>query len=263
MFVVCVLISWSHVICTVLQARSYTTGILVRSIDPNIRRSLLERLKVAEGKRGTGGAVLKEFTKMSETAPSEQTVLASLKGSGFVVVPTLTSRNSCVRYLPQTSTHGLRRAAFSYFFTHQEFRYQVKLAKNIHILRTYVKVNGKVWKTRQMVSFIYEGAYRLGLVMEYIIVRFWPANEGADTEVLEGRNTTFVKLWPLAESGVTAIYGYGDGFTTFRVRRTSNQNQQPIYIHSDSLSTLYCVVPDAALDEDYSWCVPIALAFAD
>ena len=114
-----------------------------------------------------------------------------------------------------------------------------------------------------MVSFIYEGAYRLGLVMEYIVVRFWPANEGPDTEVLEGRNAIFVKLWPLAESGVTAIYGNGDGFTTFRVKRTPNQNQQPIYIHSDSLSTLYGMVPDVDLNDQYCWCVPVALAFAD
>ena len=120
-----------------------------------------------------------------------------------------------------------------------------------------------------MVSFIYGGPggaraiYRLGFIMEYIIVRFWPANEGEDAEDLEGRDTTFVKLWPFEESGVTTMHGSGDGFTTFRVKRIAPQNQRPIFIHSDALSTLYCMVPDAALNRHYQWCIPSALAFAD
>ena len=40
-------------------------------------------------------------------------------------------------------------------------------------------------------------------------------------------------------------------------------NQRAIFIHSDALSTLYCMVPDAALNDHYAWCVPFALAFAD
>ena len=257
--------------CSVLQARSYSTGILVRSIEPNIRRSLVRRLRVAEEYRGTGTTVLKEFLKMSEKAPHEQTVLASLKGGGCVVVPNLTSRNSCKRRLPQSSTHGLRRAAFSYFHAHQEFRYVVKLGKDINIVGTQVRVNGKDWKLRSVVSFIYggsgtaiaRGTYMLGIVMEFIVVRFWPANEGGDADPLDGRNTVFVKLMPLEERSVIAMYGNGDAFTSFRVKRTSANNQQPIYIHTDSLSTLYSVVPDADLNKQYCWCVPIALAFAD
>jgi hypothetical protein len=259
-FVVCVLIlAWSQVVCTVLQAHSYSTGILVRSIEPDVRRRLVERLEVAAVTRGTGKTVLKEFLKMSETAADEQTLLASLKGGGCVVVPNLTSRNSVRRFLPQAVSHGLRRAAFSHFYAHQEFRYQVKLGKNTNVVTTHLKINGKKWDIGALVSFIYGGrgtayaraTYRLGFVMEYIVVKFWPANEGGDTEALDGRVTTFLKLWPLAESGVMAIYGNGDGFTSFRVEGTSGLNQEPIYIHSDALSTLYCNVPDAALNKDY------------
>ena len=271
MFDVCVLISWSHVVCGVLQAHSYSTGILVRSIEPSIRRSLVQRLRVAEEYRGTGASVLKQFLQMSEKAPYEQTVLASLKGGGCVVVPNLTSRNSSRRFLPQASTHGLRKAAFSYFHTNQEFRYLVKLGQKINIVSTHIKINGNFWNCRDVVSFIYGGpgtafaraTYRLGIIMEFIVVRFWPANEGGDTEPLDGRNTVFVKLWPFEESGVIAMYGNGDGFTSFRVKLSSGQNQQAIYIHSDSLSTLYSLVPDADLNDRYCWCVPVALAFAD
>jgi hypothetical protein len=99
--------------------------------------------------------------------------------------------------------------------------------------------------------------------MEYMVVRYWPANEGGDSESLEGRTTVFVKLYPFKPRGVTVTYGNGDGFTSFRVKKTSVDNQRPIIVHSDALMTLYCKVPDAALDDRYIWSVPIALAFAD
>jgi hypothetical protein len=255
--------------CFVLQARSYCTGILVRSIEPNVRRNLLKRLKSQEEHRMTGHEVLREFMKMSEKAPHHQTLMASLKGGGTLVYPHLTGRNSLTRNIGQARADGLQQAAFKYFRSNQNFRYQIKLAKTFQSLLTHVKLNGRFWRTQDVVTFIYgaptdaRASVRLGVIMEYMVVRFWPANEGGESEDLEGRYTVFVKLYPFAQEGVTVTYGNGDGFTSYRVRKTSALGQKPVIVHSDSLMTLYCKVPDAALDNNYIWSVPVALAFAD
>jgi hypothetical protein len=260
-----------YIVCAfcVLQARSYCTGILVRSIEPRVRRGLLQRLQAQEAQRETGHAVLREFVKMSEKAPHEQTLLASLKGGGTLVCPSLTTRISTRKKLGQGAGCPLRNAAYIYFRANQEFRYQIKLGEKYHVLRTHVKLNGRFWRTNEVVSFVYgapnaaRASVRLGVIMEYLVVRFWPANEGGDSENLEGRTTVFVKLYPFAQAGVTVTYGNGDGFTSFRVKKSSAVDQTPVIVHSDALMTLYCKVPDAALDNRYSWCVPVALAFAD
>jgi hypothetical protein len=255
----------------VLQARSYCTGILVRSIPPGVRRGLLVRLTSQQALSKTSHAVLREFIKLSEKAPHAQTLLASLKGGGTLLYPSLTSRNSAQRPLGRATAGSLQSAAYHYFRGNQEFRYQIKLANTFHVLRTHIKLNGKYWRTHDVVSFIYgdpqdhaaRSEVRLGVIMEYMVVRYWPANEGGDSESLEGRTTVFVKLYPFKPRGVTVTYGNGDGFTSFRVKKTSVDNQRPIIVHSDALMTLYCKVPDAALDDRYIWSVPIALSFAD
>ena len=206
---------------------------------------------------------------MSEKAPHEQTLLASLKGGGKLVYPILSSRNIVVRSLGQATTSGLKTAAYQFFRNSQEFKNRIELDQKVWVLYTQVKLNGKHWKRKDVVSFIYGApgavstSQQLGVIMVFYVVRFWPANEAGNCEDLEARTAVFAKLWPFPDSGVSSTYGNGDGFTSFRVKKKSIRNQQPIVVHSDALMALYFKVPDAALNTHYHWCVPLSLAFTD
>ena len=239
---------------------------MVRSVPPSIREKLLHRLQDAGPKH------MKSFLQLFNRSPPECAVLLNTAGMG------------CVDFAVQTRNHyintirnfqGLGQAAAIYFRESTHYAAVVKLDDNVEVLHTFIKINGKAWRTKMLCEFLDRGAegtlVAVAKIVSFLIVTFSVGEAGVK------ERQVFVRLLVYAPAKLKSVGPPGCGH--YRVRSKVHKTHR--IVHVEMLATLLVQLPDnrgkhgvvraqqeytlqePAPEPPYYYLVPVAKAFAD
>jgi hypothetical protein len=238
---------------------------MVRSIPPGIRETLVDRLQA----RGTQS--LKSFLGLFNRSPPGCSVLLNRAGMGAVNFA-IQSRNhfmDAVRNYP-----GLAQTAENYFLYSSDHPTRVRVLPQTTVIHTFVKINAKKWCTKMFCEYIAPGPganLRVGTIHSFLLVAF-TVGDDRDSKCYE----VFVRVLAFEKAALKAVGPADCGHYRVQVRT----RKKPQIVHVERLVTLLAQVPDnrgtggvVRAREEYifnapvpeaktSYLVPVAQAFA-